>query len=75
MGDDQWPVAVQPLNQMSEGADREQQLSIEPRFGKALQELVGDADSQALMPFRIGYPTFEARPSPRRDLQAVLIDT
>lgn len=30
-------------------------------------------NSQALMPFRIGYPTTEARPSPRRDLKSVLM--
>jgi hypothetical protein len=66
-------LAVQPLNQMCERADREQQLGIEPRFGKALQELVGDANSRALMPFRIGYPTVEARPSPRRDLKSVFM--
>jgi len=66
-------LAVQPLNQMSERADREQQLGIEPRFGKVLTELVADAASQALMPFRIGYPTVEAKPSPRRDIQSVLV--
>ena len=66
-------LAVQPLNQMSERADREQQLGIEPRFGNALRELVADAGFQALMPFRIGYPTVEAKPSPRRDLQSVLV--
>ncbi len=66
-------LAMQPLNQMSERADRELQLGIEPRFGTALRELVADVDSQALMPFRIGYPTVEAKPSPRRDLNAVLV--
>ena len=66
-------LAMQPLNQMSERADRELQLGIEPRFGKALKELIGDAGMQALMPFRAGYPTVEAKPSPRRDLKSVLI--
>ena len=66
-------LAMQPLNQMSERADRERQLGIEPRFGNALGELVADAGFQALMPFRIGYPTVEAKPSPRRDLQSVLV--
>lgn len=66
-------LAVQPLNQMAERADRELQLGIEPRFGTALKELVADANSEALMPFRIGYPTVAAKPSPRRDLKAVLI--
>jgi hypothetical protein len=66
-------LAMQPLNQMSERADREQQLGIEPRFGNALKELVGDTGMQALMSFRVGYPTVEAKPSPRRDLQSVLV--
>ena len=66
-------LAMQPLNQMSERADRELQLGIEPRFGNTLKDLVADAGSQALMPFRIGYPTVEAKPSPRRDLKSVLI--
>jgi hypothetical protein len=66
-------LAAHPLNQMSERADRERQLGIEPRFGNALTELVGDASLQALMPFRIGYPTIQALPSPRRDLKTVLV--
>ena len=66
-------LAMQPLNQMSERADREMQLGIESRFGTALKELVADASSQALMPFRIGYPTVDSKPGPRRDLKAVLI--
>jgi hypothetical protein len=66
-------LAAQPLNQMSERADRERQLGIEPRFGEALKTLVGDASMRALMPFRIGYPTMQAGPSPRRDLQSVLV--
>jgi len=66
-------LAVQPLNQMSERADREQQLGIEPHFGTVLKELAADAGWQALMPFRIGYPTMEAKPSPRRDVHAVLV--
>ena len=66
-------LAAQPLNQMSERADREQQLGIEPRFGTALNDLVADAGWQALMPFRVGYPTVASQPSPRRDLQSVLV--
>lgn len=66
-------LAAHPLNQMPERADREKQLGIEPRFGKALQELAGGAGLTALMPFRIGYPTVAAKPSPRRDLQSVLV--
>jgi hypothetical protein len=49
------------------------QLGIEPRFGRALEELLGDSSWQALMPFRIGYPTVAARPSPRRAVEDVLV--
>jgi hypothetical protein len=66
-------LAAHPLNQMPERADREKQLGIEPRFGKALQDLTGDAGLHALMAFRIGYPTVSAKPSPRRDLQSVIV--
>jgi hypothetical protein len=59
-------LAMQPLNQMPERADREASLNVQPVFGDALRELVGDAGWQALMPFRLGYPTRDALPSPRR---------
>ena len=65
-------LAVQPLNQMTERADRERQLGLEPTFGGALAELIGDSGWLALMPFRIGYPTVTALASPRRAVQDVL---
>lgn len=66
-------LAVQPLNQMPERADREASLRAEPVYGAALRELVGDRAWQALMPFRIGYPVREALPSPRRAVEDVLL--
>lgn len=66
-------LGMQPLNQLCERADREAQLELEPRFGRALEELLGDSSWQALMPFRIGYPTVAARPSPRRAVEDVLV--
>jgi hypothetical protein len=68
-------LAAHPLNQMPERADREKQLGIEARFGKALQELAGGAGAHVLMPFRIGYPTVAAGASPRRDVQSVMLKT
>lgn len=65
-------LAMQPLNQPAERADREVQLGREPWFGRALAEVVGDSSWQALMPFRIGYPTVAGRPSPRRDVRDVI---
>ena len=66
-------LSMQPLNQMSERADRERMLSIEPRFGGALKQLVATPGLEALMPFRLGYPMTKARASPRRDVTAVLV--
>jgi hypothetical protein len=65
-------MAMQPLNQPAERADREAQLGITPRFSRALAEIIGDPSWQALMPFRMGYPTVEGRPSPRRAIEDVL---
>jgi hypothetical protein len=66
-------LAMHPLNQLLERADREESLGIAPRFGRAVADLVGRSGWQALMPFRLGYPLREAPPSPRRDLSAVLV--
>lgn len=66
-------LSVQPLNQMTERADREAQLGAEPDFGRVLANLIGEPGWQALMPFRIGRPTTKARPSPRRALEDVLV--
>lgn len=64
-------LAAQPLNQLTERADRERQLGSEPTFGDALNGLA-DGRGQVLMPFRIGYPLQGARPSPRRTLEEVI---
>jgi hypothetical protein len=65
-------LAMQPLNQMPERAAREEVLGIEPKFSNALEELIGDSNWQGLMMFRIGYPTIEALPSPRRAVEDVI---
>jgi hypothetical protein len=39
-------IAMQPLNQLSERADRERSLGIESRFGSALRDAVGDSSWQ-----------------------------
>ena len=62
---------MQPLNQMTECADRKHQLGIEPVFGKAIAALIGDENWTGIMPFRMGYPTEQALPSPRRGLEKV----
>jgi hypothetical protein len=64
-------LAFQPLNQLCERADRERQLNSAATFGKALSDLLGDDNWQGIMPFRFGYPTQKAWPSPRRSLTMV----
>ncbi len=65
-------IAMQPMNQMCERVDRERQLGIEPVLGNAVSALVGNDQWQAIMPFRLGYPTLEALSSPRRGLDKVI---
>lgn len=64
-------LALQPLNQMAERADRELELGLEPVFGDRLRALLGD-DREAQMLFRIGYAWDEAKKSPRRPFEWVL---
>jgi nitroreductase len=59
-------LAMQPMNQINERADREAQLGIEARFGDALKDLLGDLSWRGIFAFRVGYPTEQAPPSPRR---------
>jgi hypothetical protein len=55
------------MNQLTERADRELQLGLEPTFGTALRDLMPPG-CEALSAFRIGYPAGDAgrRLSPRR---------
>src|SRR5918993_3894093 len=66
-------LAMQPMNQVTERADREVSLGIEQTFGSALRELIANPNWQALFTFRIGYPTIEALSSPRRSVQEVVL--
>jgi hypothetical protein len=64
-------LAFQHMNQITERADRETQLRIEPKFGAALNSLL-DKHRHVLVSFRIGYPTITPGLSPRRALADVL---
>lgn len=66
-------LAMQPLNQMCERVDREIQLGSEPVIGNAVRGLLNDDAWQAIMPFRLGYPTGNTNPSPRRGLDRVIV--
>lgn len=65
-------LGMQPLNQMTEIADREIVLGTTPHFGDGLRSLVNDSSWQAIFTFRVGYPVQQALLSPRRALNDVL---
>jgi hypothetical protein len=66
-------LAMQPLNQLAERADRERQLALTPTYTTVLEKLIDGSGLEALMPFRIGYPVRDAGLSPRRHVEAVLV--
>ena len=66
-------LAMQPLNQLAERADRERQLALTPTYSTVLGKLIDGSGLEALMPFRIGYPVRDAGMSPRRGVEAVLV--
>ena len=65
-------LAVQPLNQMLERADRERATGQPPVFGTAVARLLPERGWAPVMPFRIGYPTIRPLPSPRRPAGEVI---
>jgi len=66
-------IAMHPLNQLPERADRERSQGLAPRFQRVLEDLVRDNSRQVLMPFRLGYPTVTPLASPRRKVEDVLL--
>ncbi|MDQ5832725.1 MAG: hypothetical protein M3550_06675 [Actinomycetota bacterium] len=67
-------VALHHMNQMTERADRERQLRLPPRFGRAVQALIPDGGGQPLVAFRVGYAKGKdgRRKSPRRPAMSVV---
>jgi hypothetical protein len=66
-------LAMQPINQPVEVVDRERQLARDPVAARALASLVGDPAWKPTFAFRLGFPTREASPSPRRPVEDVVI--
>lgn len=66
-------LAMHPLNQPIERSEREQTAHLQPRFTKALADMIGDPGWHPLMSFRIGYPTMDPGVSPRRSVRDVLL--
>ncbi|MBY0510462.1 MAG: hypothetical protein K2P94_09950 [Rhodospirillaceae bacterium] len=65
-------LAMQPMNQMMEMADRDRSLQRTSNAGKVLKELAGFADAAVVFGFRLGYAKTPAQPSPRRDVKQVI---
>ena len=66
-------LAMHPMNQPLEVVDRERQLKAEPRFAHDLEGIVDAPGWRPTFAFRLGHPTVDAVPSPRRDLSDRLI--
>lgn len=66
-------LGMQIMNQLSERRDRELFLNLPPVFGDKLREILGTSEWNSIIQFRMGYPTIEALPSPRRPVQDVLV--
>jgi hypothetical protein len=65
-------MAMQPLDQVPQRADREKQLNLPPHFAPAFQELVADPQWKVVLSFRNGYPTKPGPASPRHLVESVL---
>lgn len=66
-------LAMQPLNQTVERRDRELSAGLAPAIGPALDALLPEPGWQAVMPFRLGYPTAPPLKSPRRPAAEVVL--
>ena len=66
-------LAAQPINQPAEVVDRERTLNRAPQMAQVLAGITGDASWQATFIFRMGYPTAQAPPSPRRPVEDVIV--
>jgi nitroreductase len=66
-------LAMQPLNQAVERADREQTAGLGKVFSDAVATMIPQAGWLAVMPFRIGYPTVEGLENPRRPAEDVVV--
>jgi hypothetical protein len=66
-------VAGRPCNEAVEMIDHERALGKEPLRARLLGKVLGDAAWQPNFVFYMGYPTWAARPSPRRPIENVTL--
>lgn len=65
-------LAVQPLCQIPERIDREASAGLDPEISSAMAAMLPDG-VHAIMTFRIGHPSTDALPSPRRPVTDVVL--
>jgi hypothetical protein len=68
-------LAMQPLNQAVERAEREQATGLPLTITTLLAALLPQGGWHAVMPFRIGYPTVAGLKSPRRPAGDVIVQS
>jgi len=66
-------LAMQPLNQVVERADREQTAGLTRDFSGGVAAMIPQTGWHAVMPFRVGYPTVDALENPRRPAEDVVV--
>jgi len=66
-------LALQPVNQIPEIVDRQQQLEQAPHMAKAVAQITGNSSWLPTFAFRVGYPTTKPLPSARRPVSEVII--
>jgi nitroreductase len=66
--------AGRPCNEAVEAVDHEKALGKSAAYATTLGEIVGDSTWQPTFIFYMGYPTWPARPSPRRPIESVVLE-
>lgn len=66
-------VAFQHMNQITEWMQRAASTAVTDTLGPRLASVVGVPQDTIMLLFRVGYPTRDAKPSPRRSLASVTV--
>lgn len=64
---------MHPLNQLNEMADFETHSKSQPHFTSLLDQITIPKGQKAKFIFRYGYPKIEAKPSPRRSIESIIV--
>ncbi|UOE95426.1 twin-arginine translocation signal domain-containing protein [Alkalihalobacillus sp. LMS39] len=66
-------IGMHPLNQLNEMADFETHSKSQPHFTSLLDQITIPKGQKAKFIFRYGYPSIEAKPSPRRSIESIIV--